>query len=707
MLLSFLGIAILLGACNKDLALDQEELQLAVGETTVLAVQGADPDAVEWSSSNPQVATVDAQGQVTSVGPGSAVITAKAGGKSATCQVVVIAEPGLSADSIIIGLGDTRQIKIYPAPEGQPAVWQSQDPEIAQVDQAGNIIGRAPGNTQVTVDIGEEKLACQVHVFALDSDKLILAAGEAAALQITNAPAGEPVDWKSSDPRLVSIESSGEIFAAAQGEVVVTATIAGGTAKCAVTVLGLNPHYLALDVGDTQQLQLNPAPEGVVWSSEDAGVVQVDQSGQVTAVASGSSKVFASVAGKKVEATILVATDISRHRTASLTGTISQLRSFNADGSMLISYFPPFGGANENRAVLVDGQGKEYSLPFAPCSDVRWFCQASWRGSRFTYSVVEDREHGDKAAIYVYDAADHSYTDITQGFDWGRYKDLYIYDLSPVFTAQAKVSVVFPDGLWEYSLAAKAWTQVAEFQRGLGPYNSYPTFWSPDFSKVAWLEEVQGNNKLTVFDVKSAGLSSYPVPGTMADLAWSPDSAKLAWVDEISLGEVEKLVVLDLDSAQRTIVHQSEDIAGFVWPDSKTLAVADCRPAKDWGMIWNRISVVDLAGKELKSFPDPGNTLYGRGLDTSLSLVLGQKLVAYDADAGLILLRLTDGKRWLIRPPHPSEETKAHELYEPDQELPMRYTWLENGNLAMVIHLGDRLTHGTLEIYKIDWKNWR
>ena len=312
---------------------------------------------------------------MTSVGPGSAVITAKAGGKSATCQVVVIAEPGLSADSIIIGLGDTRQIKIYPAPEGQPAVWQSQDPEIAQVDQAGNIIGRAPGNTQVTVDIGEEKLACQVHVFALDSDKLILAAGEAAALQITNAPAGEPVDWKSSDPRLVSIESSGEIFAAAQGEVVVTATIAGGTAKCAVTVLGLNPHYLALDVGDTQQLQLNPAPEGVVWSSEDAGVVQVDQSGQVTAVASGSSKVFASVAGKKVEATILVATDISRHRTASLTGTISQLRSFNADGSMLISYFPPFGGANENRAVLVDGQGKEYSLPFAPCSDVRWFGQ--------------------------------------------------------------------------------------------------------------------------------------------------------------------------------------------------------------------------------------------------------------------------------------------------------------------------------------------
>ena len=88
---------------------------------------------------------------------------------------------------------------------------------------------------------------------------------------------------------------------------------------------------------------------------------------------------------------------------------------------------------------------------------------------------------------------------------------------------------------------------------------------------MAWLEEVQGNNKLTVFDVKSAGLSSYPVPGTMADLAWSPDSAKLAWVDEISLGEVEKLVVL---------ISILPNAPSFISP--KTLPVSYGLTARPW-----------------------------------------------------------------------------------------------------------------------------
>ena len=42
---------------------------------------------VKWSSSRKSVATVDAKGNVKAVGPGTAVITAKAGTKSAKCTV--------------------------------------------------------------------------------------------------------------------------------------------------------------------------------------------------------------------------------------------------------------------------------------------------------------------------------------------------------------------------------------------------------------------------------------------------------------------------------------------------------------------------------------------------------------------------------------------------------------------------------------------
>lgn len=46
-------------------------------------------DTVTWSSSDSEVATVDANGKVTAVGAGKAIITAKAGNQTATCEVTV------------------------------------------------------------------------------------------------------------------------------------------------------------------------------------------------------------------------------------------------------------------------------------------------------------------------------------------------------------------------------------------------------------------------------------------------------------------------------------------------------------------------------------------------------------------------------------------------------------------------------------------
>lgn len=55
---------------------------------------------VEWTSSNPAVATVSANGLVTSVGYGSAVITATSGSVSATCAVTVEQLVAVSLDAV-------------------------------------------------------------------------------------------------------------------------------------------------------------------------------------------------------------------------------------------------------------------------------------------------------------------------------------------------------------------------------------------------------------------------------------------------------------------------------------------------------------------------------------------------------------------------------------------------------------------------------
>lgn len=79
-----------------DISLGKSELTLTAGESASLTAtvkpEGS-TDAVVWSSSKTDVATVDATGKVTAVAPGEAIITATAGTKKATCTVKVEAAP--------------------------------------------------------------------------------------------------------------------------------------------------------------------------------------------------------------------------------------------------------------------------------------------------------------------------------------------------------------------------------------------------------------------------------------------------------------------------------------------------------------------------------------------------------------------------------------------------------------------------------------
>ena len=74
-------------------SLDPESAEIETGETLALKATVEPEDAsdktVTWSSGKPEVATVDENGVVTGVAEGTATITAKAGEKTATCEVTV------------------------------------------------------------------------------------------------------------------------------------------------------------------------------------------------------------------------------------------------------------------------------------------------------------------------------------------------------------------------------------------------------------------------------------------------------------------------------------------------------------------------------------------------------------------------------------------------------------------------------------------
>ena len=79
------------GGAVTSIDLDADEMKLAAGDKGQLTAK-VDPagTAVTWSSDKEEIATVDANGMVTAVAVGTAIITAKAGDKTATCEVTVL-----------------------------------------------------------------------------------------------------------------------------------------------------------------------------------------------------------------------------------------------------------------------------------------------------------------------------------------------------------------------------------------------------------------------------------------------------------------------------------------------------------------------------------------------------------------------------------------------------------------------------------------
>ncbi len=80
--------------CNKNakgISISKQDLSMNYKKTEALSatVTGVSNAKVSWSSSNPSVATVDQNGNVTSTGRGNAVITATYGNYSASCNVKV------------------------------------------------------------------------------------------------------------------------------------------------------------------------------------------------------------------------------------------------------------------------------------------------------------------------------------------------------------------------------------------------------------------------------------------------------------------------------------------------------------------------------------------------------------------------------------------------------------------------------------------
>ena len=310
----------------ESVRLDRTDMVLSVGETYNLQASVYPTTAllqtVEWSSSNPLVATVDSKGCVTAKASGNATITARTvdGGHTASCDVSVVrlaTDIKIDKTSTIVYMGETEMLQADVSPENvsnRTVSWSSSAPSVATVDGNGLITPVAPGKTIVSVstcDGSGLEATCEVtvlqHVESLElsSETLTLDNGMTSQLQATVFPVNasdKTLTWESSDPEVASVDDKGNVTAKSRGETVITVmSVEGGvSAKCSVVVrqqatgIVMNHEFLEIYNGESGSLTAAVYPDNandrtVSWSSSAPSVATVDGNGLITPIAPGKT----------------------------------------------------------------------------------------------------------------------------------------------------------------------------------------------------------------------------------------------------------------------------------------------------------------------------------------------------------------------------------------------------------------------------------
>ena len=201
-----------------DISIAPERAEIRVGETAELTVHGPngaamDGATVRWIAATPELATVDAQGTVTALNPGTARVTAVVGTASASTTVIVRALPAarlqaslpvarpLAGQAVPLTVRATdRMGGIVDDPE---LVYRSSDPNVAAIDPGGLVFARAPGTATVDVSTadGAARTSVQVTVapgqgleYAISPEQTRVRTGDVVRFEATARASGRTVE---------------------------------------------------------------------------------------------------------------------------------------------------------------------------------------------------------------------------------------------------------------------------------------------------------------------------------------------------------------------------------------------------------------------------------------------------------------------------------------------------------------------------------
>ena len=235
-------------------------------------------DAVVWTSSNEEVATVSDTGYVEICGVGTTVITVTAGNVKAACKITVpqlIDWIEFDEDEIELKAGETYQLKPYISPSdatNKKLKYTSSDTKVAEVSASGLVTAKSEGEAKIraaATDGSDEYAVCYVTVtgkakvtgITLDRTSAEVKRGEKLTLNATVSPSyasNKKVVWKSANTKIATVDANGSVTAKAPGRTKITVTSVENSsyqASCTVTV----PYKITYKLNKGKNNASNPS----------------------------------------------------------------------------------------------------------------------------------------------------------------------------------------------------------------------------------------------------------------------------------------------------------------------------------------------------------------------------------------------------------------------------------------------------------------
>ena len=316
-------------------------LDLKSGETEKLIVSGENVGNVQYISLNSNIADVNDEGIITPHNVGNTAILVKASNGlevkvkvNVVNNLIYVQNLQLDKTNINLDLNGTKTAKITATVEPANASnknlsWTSSNPKVVSVDTNGNVTAIGVGSATITVktlDGSNITKTCQVNVTGtakpiyvqnLKLDKtninLDLNGTKTAKITATVEPANasnKNLSWTSSNPKVVSVDTNGNVTAIGVGSATITVKTLDGSnisKTCQVTVIRTPIKVTAVKLNvTTREIDLtrdnhnailvatvepaNADNQNLIWESKNPEIATVSN-GVVTGLKEGKATI--------------------------------------------------------------------------------------------------------------------------------------------------------------------------------------------------------------------------------------------------------------------------------------------------------------------------------------------------------------------------------------------------------------------------------